>query len=106
VAPDGHAVSVHAHVGYGHAKEHLFAATVDAASRRHNPRFASSRKYVVFVSSVNVPGIAPVSLLFCMDLLSRRAERLLYKHKHATQVYVLHAFCFLHKADFAQGRTW
>jgi hypothetical protein len=43
---------------------HLPAASVDAASRRHKPGFESSQKVVVaFVSCVNVPGIAPVSLL-------------------------------------------
>jgi hypothetical protein len=43
---------------------HLSAASVDAASRRHKPGLVCSVKDVVaFVSSVNVPGIAPLSLL-------------------------------------------
>jgi hypothetical protein len=41
----------------------VVVTNVDAASRRHKPRFPSISKYDDSVSSVNVPGIAPDSLL-------------------------------------------
>jgi hypothetical protein len=44
--------------------------TVDAASRRHK-LLLSIRKYVVLVSSVSVPGIAPVSELFFRELYDK-----------------------------------
>jgi hypothetical protein len=70
VAPDRHVACVHVHVGYGHGVVHLSVVTVvDAVFRRHS-LFASIRKYVVLVSSVKVPGMAPVSLLLCRTLWS------------------------------------
>jgi hypothetical protein len=99
VAPDGHiASSVHLHGRKTHTiAVHLFAASVDAALRRHKPVFPSSRKVVVFVSCVNVPGITPVSLLSFRRLLSQHGKHLLHKHQRAKQVFVLNVLNFLRK---------
>jgi hypothetical protein len=105
VAPDGHAVSVHAQVGYGHIVVHLSIVTVvDAAWRRHKPIFPSSRKYVVFVNSDNVPGIAPVSLLSYSHLLSQNGEHLLYERQRAKKVCAAR-FKLLTQGNIARENT-
>jgi hypothetical protein len=91
VAPDGHAVCVHAHVEYEHSVgEHFVVTVVDAASRRHKPGFASSRKSTVFDSNVKVPGIAPDSLLLRSDLLSQNGARLCHEYSRARNMHAIY----------------